>query len=47
MQPDVSIIIPTFNERENLPVLVGRIVRVLDGLAGTYELILFYHHNPD
>ena len=35
--PDVSVVIPLFNEEENLPILAGEIVDALEGLA--YEVI--------
>ena len=44
---DVSVIIPTFNERANLPLLVERITQAFDGLAGTYELIVVDDDSPD
>ncbi len=37
---DLSIIIPVYNEQENLPELVQRLSRVLDGTGKSYEIIL-------
>lgn len=31
--PKLSIIIPTFNERENVPLLIGKLEKALDGVA--------------
>lgn len=31
--PTLSVIIPTFNERENVPLLIGKIERALEGVA--------------
>ncbi len=41
----ISIIVPTYNERENLPILVERIARSLSGLE--YELIIVDDNSPD
>jgi undecaprenyl-phosphate 4-deoxy-4-formamido-L-arabinose transferase len=37
--PAVSVVIPVFNEEENLPRLLPRLLPVLDGLARTYEVL--------
>ena len=37
--PDLSIVIPVFNEELNLPLLFSRLYPVLDGLGRTYEVI--------
>ena len=42
---DVSIIIPTFNEAENIALLVPRLEQVLTGLD--YEVIVFFRHGPN
>lgn len=39
-KPDVSVVIPVYNERESLPVLHERLRRVLDGLGRSHEIIL-------
>jgi len=36
---DISVVVPVFNEEENLPILVPRIVEVLNPLGKTYEMI--------
>ena len=30
---ELSVIVPTFNERDNIPVLVERLVKILAGIA--------------
>ncbi len=42
----ISIIVPTYNERENLPVLVERISKALDGKY-SYEIIVVDDNSPD
>jgi dolichol-phosphate mannosyltransferase len=37
--PDISVVIPVFNEEENLPVLAAEIRGVLGGLGRPYEVI--------
>jgi undecaprenyl-phosphate 4-deoxy-4-formamido-L-arabinose transferase len=37
--PDLSIVIPVYNEQLNLPLLFSRLYPVLDGLGRTYEVI--------
>jgi undecaprenyl-phosphate 4-deoxy-4-formamido-L-arabinose transferase len=37
--PDLSVVIPVFNEELNLPLLFSRLYPVLDGLGRTYEVI--------
>jgi undecaprenyl-phosphate 4-deoxy-4-formamido-L-arabinose transferase len=37
---DISVVVPVFNSARTLPELVERIVRVLSGTAGSYEIIL-------
>jgi undecaprenyl-phosphate 4-deoxy-4-formamido-L-arabinose transferase len=37
--PEISVIIPAYNEEESLPQLCERIFSVLDGLKRTYEVI--------
>ncbi len=36
---DISVVVPVFNEEENLPILVPQIVEVLKPLRKTYEMI--------
>jgi undecaprenyl-phosphate 4-deoxy-4-formamido-L-arabinose transferase len=37
--PDISVVIPVYNEELNLPLLFSRLYPVLDGLGRTYEVI--------
>ncbi len=37
--PDLSVVIPVYNEALNLPLLFSRLYPVLDGLGRTYEVI--------
>src|SRR5690606_6011170 len=43
--PELGVIVPTFNERNNLPILVDRIARVLDGVD--WEIIVVDDNSPD
>lgn len=45
MENDLSVVVPTFNERENLPLLLERIHTVLDGV--NYEVIVVDDNSPD
>jgi dolichol-phosphate mannosyltransferase len=36
---DISVVVPVFNEEENLPLLIPRIAEVLNPLGKTYEMI--------
>lgn len=42
---DLTVVIPTYNEAENLPELVGRLQKVLDGR--NYELLVVDDDSPD
>ena len=44
-RPELSIIIPTYNERENLPLLVQKVGESLKGVK--YELIIVDDNSPD
>ncbi len=44
-QPELSLIIPTYNEAENLPRLVERVHRALEGHA--FELVVVDDDSPD
>src|SRR5580700_9123793 len=37
--PQLSVVIPVFNEERNLPILFARLYPVLDGLGKSYEVI--------
>ncbi|HEY1847985.1 MAG TPA: glycosyltransferase [Opitutaceae bacterium] len=39
MQPEISVVIPVYNEELNLPLLFRRLYPVLDGLGRRYEVI--------
>ncbi len=38
--PHVSVVVPVFNEEENLPELLPRLTGALDALGRAYEVIL-------
>lgn len=38
-RPDISVVIPVYNEQENLPALLPRLLPVLDGLGRPYEVL--------
>jgi undecaprenyl-phosphate 4-deoxy-4-formamido-L-arabinose transferase len=38
--PDISVVVPVFNEEENLPELLRRLRAVMDGMGRAYEIIL-------
>src|SRR3990167_234105 len=49
-QPDIflSLVIPTYNERKNIALLIARLCDVLNRcLAGRYELIVVDDDSPD
>ncbi len=37
--PDLSLVIPVYNERENLPTLLAEIAAALDGAGWSYEVV--------
>jgi glycosyltransferase involved in cell wall biosynthesis len=39
-EPEISVVIPVYNEEENLPVLAGEIRAALEGIGRAYEVIL-------
>lgn len=43
--PELTIILPTFNERDNLPVMVERLGRALDGVD--WEILVVDDNSPD
>ncbi|MBN9601692.1 MAG: glycosyltransferase family 2 protein [Afipia felis] len=43
--PQLCIVVPTFNERDNAPVLFGRIEAALDGVA--FEVVFVDDNSPD
>ena len=36
---EISVVIPVFNEKENLPILIPKLAEVMKGLALSYEMI--------
>ena len=36
---DISIVIPVYNEERNLPILIQKLMEVLDGIGKSYEMI--------
>ena len=44
-RPDVSVIVPTFNESDNVPILVGRLVDVLAEYS--FEILIVDDDSPD
>ena len=43
--PELSVVIPSYNERDNIPVLMERLAHVLDGIA--WEAIIVDDDSPD
>lgn len=43
--PELCVVVPTFNERDNVPVLVGRLADVLQGVA--WEAVFVDDNSPD
>jgi dolichol-phosphate mannosyltransferase len=36
---DISVVVPVYNEEENLPILIPKLMEVLEGLGRPYEMI--------
>jgi dolichol-phosphate mannosyltransferase len=45
--PELSVVVPTFNERENLPRLAASLFRALDGAGIRGELVVVDDDSPD
>jgi len=45
--PELSIIVPTYNERENIKILISRIRKALDKYNASYEIIIVDDDSPD
>ena len=45
--PVFSLVIPTYNERRNLPVLVARLIRTLEQVGVEFEIIIVDDDSPD
>ena len=44
---EISAVIPIFNEEENLPVLIPRVIEVFDHLSKVYEVICVDDESAD
>lgn len=44
---DVSVVVPLLNERESLPILIGRLHGVMQGMGASYEVILIDDGSTD
>lgn len=47
IEPKYSIILPTYNERENLPICVWLIMKYLSGTSYAFEIIIVDDNSPD
>lgn len=47
MNKQVSIILPTYNEKENLPILIDEIIQEFELIKTEYEIIIIDDHSPD
>ncbi len=47
MSPDLSIVVPVFNEEENLPELLPRLAAALAGIGKSYEVVLINDGSRD
>ncbi len=45
--PELSVVVPVFNEQDNVPVLAARVAGVLDGLVESYELLFIDDGSSD
>src|SRR6186997_757418 len=43
--PELSVVVPTFKERDNVPLLVGKLARTLTGVD--WEIIFVDDNSPD
>ncbi|MCW5697166.1 MAG: glycosyltransferase family 2 protein [Bauldia sp.] len=43
--PDLTVVVPTFNERDNIPILIGRLETALHGLR--WEVVFVDDDSPD
>lgn len=46
-QPLLSVIVPAYNEAQNLPILYQRLVEAFQGLAMSWELVIVDDHSAD
>ena len=47
MTPEISVLVPVYNEAEVLPVLFERLYRALDGYGHSYEVIFINDGSTD
>jgi dolichol-phosphate mannosyltransferase len=47
MLDNVSIVIPTYNESKNLPVIVDRLLSISDDIAQEVEIVIVDDNSPD
>lgn len=45
--PQISVVLPTFNEAPSIARFVSELIEVLDGLERPYEILLMDDHSPD
>ena len=45
--PALSLVLPTYNERPNLPVAVARVTRALEAAGQTFEILVVDDDSPD
>src|SRR4030042_2427392 len=43
----ISVVVPVYNEEENLPVLIPRLMKVLEGLGSSFEMIFVEDGSSD
>jgi undecaprenyl-phosphate 4-deoxy-4-formamido-L-arabinose transferase len=47
MNPQISIVIPVYNEQETLPIMFSRLIPVMDGLGKSYEVVFVNDGSKD
>jgi glycosyltransferase involved in cell wall biosynthesis len=45
--PDISVVVPVFNEEDSLPVLYSELRRTLEGLGKSFEIVWVDDHSTD
>jgi dolichol-phosphate mannosyltransferase len=46
-RPTLSLVLPTYNERANLPLVLGRLVRCLEATGASFEIVVVDDDSPD
>lgn len=46
-EPTYSIILPTYNEKDNLPLIIWLIVKYMDKAEVKYEIVIVDDNSPD